>query len=132
MFLSFKPMQCGNFYLEGSSTVFYHLEYACNYMAEVSFQCHQALEHCHGPKPLYKNFLYSKMLWSKCSIDNPYALTRVLPTLEYNFLRLNFGMTGHCLPRMDWIRVSKDIALSKSFLMVLAITYFCAGLKCYL
>ena len=53
-----------------NSSVFHLLEQVCLEMAEVSYtfqmaQISNASKLPNGLKPLYKNFVYSRMLWSK-------------------------------------------------------------------
>ncbi len=53
-----------------NSSVFHLLEQVCLEMAEVSYKIQmaplsKASKLPNGLKPLYKNFVYSRMLWSK-------------------------------------------------------------------
>lgn len=45
--------------------VFYLLEVACLELAEVSYQLHNMPKQTGKNKPLYANFLYSRMMWGE-------------------------------------------------------------------
>ena len=55
------------------ASVFHLLEQACFELAEVSYKIHnsgiaEAQTLANGHRPLYRGFLYSRMMWSKTAI----------------------------------------------------------------